>query len=111
MFPDALTHGRFFIWMLPFPPLQIVHVTAKRDGRAFYGSDGNPVVDGCPTLAAHAALNKFRRDQPVPGNAPVPVLIDAGGIDWANRLAGAGMPILAIGPIVGQHSYAADLAE
>src|SRR6476646_1458216 len=111
VFPDALTHGRFFFWMLPLPPLQIVQVAAKRDGCALYGGDGDAIVNRCPTLAAHAALNELRGNQPVPGNAPVPVLIDAGGIDWANRLASAGVPVLAVGPIVSQDVYAADLAE
>src|SRR5579859_27719 len=111
MFPDALTHWRFFIWMLPLPPLQVVQVAAKRDGCALQRGDGNPVVDGCPTLAADAALNELRRNQSVPGNAPVSVLIDAGSIDGANRFAGAGVPILAVSPVVGQYSHAANLAE
>src|SRR5690242_15774689 len=106
MLPDALTHGRFFVWMLPLPPLQVVQVAAKRDGRTLQCGNGNPVVDGCPTLAAYAALNELRSDQSVPGNTPVSVLIDAGSIDGANRFAGAGVPVLAVSPVVGQYGYA-----
>src|ERR1051326_1073809 len=104
--PDALTHGRFFVWMLPLPPLQVVQVATERDGCALHGSDGDASFNRCATLAAHAALNELRRNQSVPGNAPVSVLIDAGSIDGANRLAGAGVPVLAVGPIVGQYGHA-----
>src|SRR5215831_5032748 len=97
--------------MLPLPPLQVVQVAAKRNGSALHGIDGNPVVDGCPTFAAHAALNKLRRNRPVPGNPPVSVVINAGSIDGANRFAGAAVPVLAVSPIVGGHRYAADFAE
>src|SRR5438270_3269611 len=111
MLPDVATHRRFVVWMLPLPPLEVVQIAAKPDGCALHGGDGDAIINRRPTLAAHAALNELRSNQSVPGNAPVPVLIDAGGIDGANRFAGAGVPILAVGPMVSQHGHAANLAK
>src|SRR5579864_4798231 len=111
MFPDVGTHRRFLVWMLPLPPLQVVQVAAKRDGCALHGGDGDAVIDGYPTLAAHAALNELWRNEPMPGNAPVAILINAGGIYRANRFAGVGVPVLAVSPMVGHHGHAANFAE
>jgi hypothetical protein len=50
--PDVGAHRRFVVRMLPLPPLQVVQVAAERDGRALHRGNGNPIVDGCATLAA-----------------------------------------------------------
>src|SRR5579864_5079348 len=100
MFPDVGTHRRFLVWMLPLPPLQVVQIAAKRDGRALHGGDGDAVIDGCAALVTHTGLNELGRDQSMPGDAPVPLLIDAGSIDGTNRFAGVGMPVLAVSPMV-----------
>src|SRR5690242_10879409 len=47
VFPDAFTHGSFFFWMLPLPPLQVVEIAAKRNGCALYGGDGDAIVNRC----------------------------------------------------------------
>jgi len=111
MIPDVGAHRRFLIRMLPLPPLQVVQIAAEGDGCAFHGGDGNPIVNGRPTLAAHATLDEFRRNQPVPGNAPVTVLVNAGRIDRANGIAGTRVPVLAVDPVISQHGNAAYLAE
>src|SRR5882724_6221 len=109
--PDVGAHRRFAVRMLPLPPLHVVQVAAEPNGCTLHCGNGNPIFDGCPALAAHAALDELRRNQSVPGNAPVSVFIDAGSIDWANGNSGAGVPVLAVGPVVSQHSNAADLAK
>ena len=108
---DIGAHWCFFIWMLPLPPLQIVQVAAERDGCALHGGNGDPIGDGCPTLVADSSLGELWGNQPVPGNAPVPLLINAGRIDRANGVASARVPVLAVDPVVSQYGDAAYLAE
>jgi hypothetical protein len=109
--PDIATHRRFFVRMLTLPPLQVVQVAAERDGRTLNPGNRYPIVDGCATFAAHAAWDKLRRYQSVPGNPSISALINAGSIDWANWFAAIGVPVLAVGPVISQHSDAADLAQ
>jgi len=97
--------------MLPLPPLQVVQVAAEVDGCALYGGNGDPIVYGRPALAAHTHLDELRRNKSVPGNPPISALISPRRIDWADRTRGAGVPVLAIGPMVSQHGDVADLAE
>src|ERR1041384_6275910 len=82
---DIGAHWCFFSWMLPLPPLQIVQVAAERDGCALHGGNGDPIGDGCSTLVADACLDELWRNESVPGNAPVPLLINAGRIDQIGR--------------------------
>src|SRR5476651_1266729 len=100
MLPDVHTHGCVFIGMLPFPPLQVVQVAAELDGGTLHLGDSDPVFNGRATLVAYSGLYELRLNRAVPWNAPVSMLINAGGIDRAGRGTGAGMPILAVGPLV-----------
>src|ERR1051326_5541730 len=109
--PDVGAHGRFLIRMLPLPPLQVVQIAAEREGCPLHRGNGDAIVDGRPTLAAPAPLNEFRRNQAVPGNTPVMLLINAGRIDRANGIACMRVPVLAVDPMVAQHGDAAYLAE
>ena len=111
MLPDALAPWRVFLRVLALPPLQIVQVAAERDGCALHGGNGDPIGDGCSTLVADACLDELWRNESVPGNAPVPLLINAGRIDRANGVASARVPVLAVGPVVSQHGDAAYVAE
>lgn len=97
--------------MLPLPPLQIVQVAAKCDGWALHGGNGDSILDGYATLAAHAAVDELRRNQSVPGNPSIAVLINAGRIDRANGIAGMCVPVLAVDPVVTQDGDTAYLAE
>lgn len=97
--------------MLPLPPLEVVQVAAEHEGRTLHGGNGDPIVDGCPTLAAHARLDELWRNQSVPGNPSISTLISAGRIDGANGTAGTRVPVLAVDPVVSQHGDAAYLAE
>ncbi|SRR5579871_5294017 len=110
-FPDIAAHRRLFVRMLPLPPVQVVQVAAERDRCALHSGNGNPIVDGCRALTAHARLDELWRNKSMPGNPPVSALINARRIDRANGTARASVPVLAIGPMVSQHGDATNLAE
>jgi len=97
--------------MLPLPPLQVVQVAAEGDGCALHGGNGDSIVNGRPTLAAHAHLDELWSKKSVPGNASITALINAGRVDGADWLAGVGVPVLAVGPVISQYGDAAYLAE
>src|SRR5438445_8713541 len=97
--------------MLPLPPVQIVQVAAEGDGRALHGGNRDPVIDECPTLAAHAHLDELRSNKSVPGNPSISALVSAGGINRADGFAGTSVPVLAVGPVVSQHGEATYLTE
>src|SRR5260370_20603166 len=61
-------------------------------------------------FVANPGRNMPRFYVPVPGDAAIPVFIQPGGIDWANRLAGARVPVLAIRPMVRGERHGADPA-
>ncbi len=63
--------------MLPLPPLQVVQVAAEVDGCALYGGNGDPIVNGCPTLTANAHLDELWSNKSVPGNPSITALINA----------------------------------
>src|SRR5580765_7931692 len=108
---DVLAHGRFFIWMLPFPPLHVMQVAAEFDRRLLHRSDRDSICNRCATLVTRASLDQFRLYHSVPGNALVSMIINARRIDWADRATSAGMPVLAVGPMVGQNGRATNFAE
>src|SRR5260370_12247095 len=61
-------------------------------------------------FVANPGRNMPRFYVPVPGDAAIPVFIQTGGIDWANRLAGARVPVLAIRPMVRGERHRPDSA-
>src|SRR6476469_4086878 len=111
MLPDFGAHRRCVMRMLPLPPLQVVQVAAEGDGCALHGGNGDPIVNGRSTLAAHAHLDELRSNKSVPGNASITALINAGRVDRADWLAGVHMPVLAVGPVISQYGNATYLAE
>jgi len=88
------------MWMLPLPPLQVVQVAAEGDRGAFHGGNGDPIIDGCATLAAHAHLDELRSNQSVPGNSSIAALINAGRVDRADWFARTRVPVLAVDPVI-----------
>lgn len=111
MFPDTLTHRRVFYRMLALPPDEIVQVATERKWRALHAGNGNTIFKSGAALVANPAVTLLWRHDAVPGNAPVPILIKAGRINGPDWLAGARMPVLAVGPVIDQHSEAANLTE
>src|SRR6478672_9178294 len=77
MLPDVGAHRRFVMRMLPLPPLQVVQVAAEGDGCALHGGNGDSIVNGRPTLAAHAHLDELLSNKSVPGNPSITALINA----------------------------------
>src|SRR5882672_10819069 len=110
MLPDVLAHGRFFIWMLPLPPLHVMQVAAEFDRRPLHRRDRYSICNGCATLVTRTGLDQFRLNHSVPWNALVSMVINARRIDWADRATSAGMPVLAVGPMLGQNGRAANFA-
>src|SRR5260370_12469010 len=110
MLPDIFAHRRSFAGVLALPPLQIVQVAAELDGRSVRNGDGQPLLKAFPAFVANPGLNMIRFDGPVPGDAAIPVFIQTGRIDWANRFAGARVPVLAICPMVRGKRHGADPA-
>src|SRR2546425_3183662 len=110
MLPDIFAHRRIFAGVLALPPFQIVQVAAELDWGSVRNGDGQPLLKAFPAFVANPGLNMIRFDAPVPGNAAISVFIQTGRIDWANRFAGARVPVLAIRPMVRGERHGADPA-
>src|SRR5260370_11302046 len=110
MLPDIFAHRRSFAGVLALPPFQIVQVAAELDRGSVRNGDGQPLLKAFPAFVANPGLNMIRFDGPVPGDAAIPVFIQTGRIDWANRFAGARVPVLAICPMVRGERHGTDSA-
>lgn len=86
--------------MSPGPPHQVMEVAAKLIERAIRRNNFQPLVKGCSALAADSCSDLGRLIGAVPGNTAVTALVKSGSIDRADRLTGARVPVLAIGPMV-----------
>ena len=73
--------------------------------------DLKSVVKNSAAFAAYSSSDLGRIDIAIPGNPAITVFIKPGRIDWTDRLTGARMPVLTVGPMVGQNKDRADPAK
>jgi hypothetical protein len=111
MLPDFLTHGRIFCGMLTLPPLQVVEIAAEDSRRALDGGNANAIGKSLAAFAANAPADLLRFNRSMPGNSAVSIFVETGGVNGANGFAGAGVPVLAVRPMIGEYCKPANLAE
>ncbi len=109
--PDILAHGRALILMSPCPPHQVVEITAELIEGAVRRDNLQAVIKRRPALSADSSADLERLIVSVPGNPAIARLIKSGCIDGPDGLAGTGVPVLTIGPMVGHDGQAANAAK
>src|SRR5436305_756312 len=97
--------------MLAFPPFQLMQVAAEFSRSAFHHGNLKTIGETVATLAACSGLQMFGLNVCMPRYAAIPVLVETGSINGANRLARLRVPVLAVSPMVHGQRHATNLTE